>query len=84
MLNQQLAVKCLDVVELAGSEDATMAIAKENVRGEVNINQLVSSTRCTLVTQYRGHGARNRTAHIAKGLDNGGIIRTFDRQGIYL
>lgn len=84
ILNQQLAVKCLDVDELAGSEDATMATAQETVRGEVYINQLVSSTQCTHVTRYRGHGARNWTAHVAKGFDKGRRVTTFDRQDVLI
>lgn len=61
-----------------------MKDAKDNVRGEVSINQLVSSTQCSHVTRYRGHGVRNWEDHIAKAFGKDSEAYTLDRQDVLI
>lgn len=79
-----MAVKCLDVDEIAGCEDETPATARVKVQGEVNINQLVDTTQCSHVTRYRGHGVRNWEDRIAKGFGKASGAMTLSRQAVFI
>ncbi|KAH6643789.1 kinase-like domain-containing protein [Boeremia exigua] len=85
-IEEHLAVKCLELNELAS--DSNERLDRKDVdaavQREIAALELVRSTQCSHVSNYRGHSVREFDSHCIRPGDNDTQMWTYHRKTVHL